>query len=195
MIEINNEFWNNFWANFLSSVLTGIIFSFVITFIIKILRKPKLKICLSVGTNVKGHSLIFYCVNTGSVGVMPNELQWNIYFPLALQPSDSFKEKSGALHIGFEPYNVVNGFNEKPCLPGDSIMLIYIPIELKEGISNFTNQKFESVEKAKYYYSLATTKGQKKYHNFFWDYFNKTKYIEDSTFVKRPIIEIKDKIL
>lgn len=194
MIEFNNEFWNNFWPNFLASILTGIIFSFIITYIIKNLKKPKLKICLSMGTNVDGNSLIFYCVNTGSVGIKPNEMKWKIYFPLAFQPTERFKGKKGVTSIDLESFNYVDGYNENPCLPGDSLMLIYIPFKFKKELTRFSKQNFESIDDVTYYYSISTFNGQKKYHKFFWDYFKSTKYIEDSSFVKRPIIKLKDKI-
>ena len=53
MIELNDVFWNNFWPNFIASILIGIIFSFIITFIVRNFKRPKLKICLSVGSNVE----------------------------------------------------------------------------------------------------------------------------------------------
>mgnify|MGYP006431212425 CR=1 FL=1 len=193
MVELNETFWNNFWSNFMASVLTGIIFSFIITFIVRNLKKPKLKVCLSVGSNVEGNSLIFYCVNTGNVGVMPNELKWKIYFPSAFQPTERFKEAYGRTNIDIESFNYVDGFNENSILPGDSTLLIYIPVKFNRKFTEFSNQNFESIEQTVIYYSITTTKGQKKYQKFFWDYFKKTKYIQDSSFIKRPIIQIKEK--
>lgn len=194
MSIFNTNFWDSFWPNFISSLLIGIIFSFVITFIIKLIRKPQLKVCLSIGTNIEGHSLIFYCLNTGSIGLMPYEIKWNIYFPVVVQPLKNFNERVDQVTLLNKPYNNVMGFNKESVLPGDSILLVYIPVKVNNKFAEYFDS-FDWLDDVKYYYSITTIKGQKKYHSFFWDYFRKRKFIESSEFVKRPILEVKDKIL
>lgn len=151
---------------------------------------------------------MFYAVNTGKVGLMPNEMQWNVYFPFRIQPRDNFKERCDKLTLKNGFYNNCMGFNEKSILPGDSHLLIYISVDVKEfKISEKSPElpehvvehikkdygDFKLIEEAKYYYSLSTTRGQKKYEKFFWGYFKKTDYINDSSFVKRPILEVTEK--
>ena len=124
---------------------------------------------------------------------MPNELKWKIYFPDAFQPNERFKGTFGRTSIDTESFNYVNGFNENSILPGDSTLLIYIPMKFNKNIAELSNQNFENIEKTIIYYSITTIKGQKKYDKLFWDFFKKIKYIQDSSFVKRPIIKVKEK--
>ena len=204
------DFWDKFWPVFTASIISGLIFTFIIGFLISRVRKPKIKICLSIGTNFKGHCLMFYAVNTGKVGLMPNEMQWNVYFPLRIKPRDDYKKGLSVLTYNHQAYHNITGFNEKSILPGDSLRLTYIPVEVKEIKDNDENPEisddlkevlrktvgdFEWIDEAKYYSSLSTIRGQKKYEKFFWDYFKKINYVEDSSFIKRPIFEISEKTL
>ncbi len=202
------DFWSKFWPVFASSILSGVILTFIIGVVISRLRRPKIKICLSIGTNFNGHRLMFYAINTGKVGLMPNEMQWNIYFPMRIEPTENFKKSITKLVYKNKAYNNVTGFNEKSILPGDSHLLIHIPVKVRDfkiknpkssDISSEIIKKtlgdFEWIDEAKYYYSLTTTRGQKKYEKFFWDYFKRKNYIEDSSFIKRPIFEVTEKII
>ena len=191
---IEPQFWDQFWPAFLSSIITALIFTVLIGLLISYLRRPNLKICLSIGTSVKGHSLMFYVVNTGKVGLMPHEMQWNIYFPFALRPRENFKERCDGITLKNQSYNNVMGFNEQAILPGDSLLLIYIPVDKNEKLAEYTTN-FKWIDEAKYYYSITTIRGQKKYVKFFWNYFKKKDFHEDSGFVKRPIFEVTEKVL
>jgi hypothetical protein len=193
-MNIEADFWNQFLPGFIASIISGLIFTVLIGLFLYYVRKPRLKICLSIGTGVKGHSLMFYAVNTGRVGLMPHEMQWNIYFPLALRPRENFNERCSSVTLKMQPYNNVMGFNEKAILPGDSLLLTSVPVDKNEKLAEYL-ESFEWIDEAKYYYSLTTVRGQKKYVKFFWDYFKKTKYLEDSSFIKRPIFEIIEKKL
>lgn len=188
------EFWKHFWPNFASSVVTGILFTFIITLIIQQIRKPKLKVKLSIATGTKNrHSLIFYCINEGGVGLMPNELQWHIYFDLALRPEEEFKHPYRMIHFDDKPFNYFTGTNAESCLPGTSIELVTIPVKKNQAIAD----EFVSIDwldQATYYYSITTTRGRMK-HQSFWEIFKKRKVISDGSFVKRIIFEIKDKVL
>lgn len=187
------DFWKDFWPNFASSIVTGVLFTFVITFIIQQLRKPKLKISLSIGTGTKNrHSLTFYCINEGAVGLMENELQWHVYFDLALRPDESFSNPYKMIHFDNRPYNYFSGTNIESCLPGTSIELITIPVKKNDRIAEQFGD-IEWLDQATYYYSITTTRGQMKYETF-WDIFKKSKVISDGSFVKRRIFEIKEKV-
>jgi hypothetical protein len=189
------DFWSKFWPVFTASIISGLIFTVLIGLIISAVRKPKIKICLSILTGIRGNYILrFYAVNSGKVGLMPNEMQWNIYFPFALQPQEDFKGSIKRIILNKLPYNNSEGFIDKPILPGDSTLLVSIHIDKLKKLAEFLGD-FECLDKAKYYYSISTTRGQKKYQKFFWEFFKKPTYAEGSTFVKRPILEITEKIL
>jgi hypothetical protein len=195
MILIVLDFWSKFWPVFTASIISGLIFTVLIGLLISTIRKPKIKICLSISTGVKGdYSLRFYAINNGKVGLMPNEMQWNVYFPLALQPKESFKGNLVKIILNSLPYYNSGGFNDRPILPGDSLLLVYIHVDKYKKLAELLDD-FEWIDEAKYYYSFSTTRGQKKYQKFFWEFFKKPTYIEGDTFVKRPIFEITEKIL
>jgi len=142
---------------------------------------------------------------------MPNEMQWSVYFPRRIEPQKSFVRPegvmSGILSIGSSSFNYFKGFNNKPVLAGDSLQLIHILVDVNEYKIDNSNGAlpekviedmtihygdFELIDEAKYYYSLTTSRGIKKYEKFFWGYFKKKNSIKTFGFVDRPVFEIKD---
>lgn len=187
------EFWNDFWPNFASSIAAGVIFSFFIAFIVQQIRRPKLKIALSVGTGMRiGNTLNFYCVNEGSVGLMPNEIQWHIYFDSGLKPDDDFEPGYRMFFYEEKSFNHISGMNKESCLPGSSIKLVAVNVTKNKSLMEF-NGDFGLAVSSTYYYSLSTIKGQKRPGGFS-SLFKKRKYIDHGSFVKREIFEITEKV-
>jgi len=190
----DSDFWNSFWPDFFSNVLTAVIFTFMVAYAIRQLRKPKLRICLNIGSGVQNsHSLDFFCVNSGSVGVMSGELQWHVYFPLAIMPDKENDMEYAMIRFDDRPWYHFSGSNAEPCLPGSSIRLALIPVKKNAALAKELGD-FGSIDAALYYYSLTTVKGQKQYDRWL-DIFSKGTFVDDSRFVKRRIFEIKEKVL
>lgn len=188
------EFWKDFWPNFASSIAAGVLFTFIITYLIRRINRPKLRIALNIGTGVNNkHELIFYCINEGSQGLMPSEIQWHVYFDLALMPNSNFKYPNTLITFDKKPFHYFSGINTEPCLPGSSIRLIAIPVKKNEKIAKDI-EEFNWIDQASYFYSLSTSKGIQTEKRFRWP-FEKKKLIDDGSFVQRRIYKIRDKVL
>ncbi|CAG5074787.1 hypothetical protein DYBT9623_05475 [Dyadobacter sp. CECT 9623] len=157
MVCLFEGFWENFWPNFYSNIVSGIILTYVITLVIQRLNNPKLDIVLEISTGTQNHRILnFYCINTGKTGLMPNEMQWHLYFDTAFEFLNiSEVDWIGFYYKGREHYQL-RGTNGLPCLPGSSSLLASFNVKL-----NTDTFPYDQIDDAPFYYSLTTIKGEK----------------------------------
>lgn len=180
------DFWGNFWPNFYSNIASGIILTYIITLAIQRLNNPKLDIVLQIMTGTQNRKkLNFYCVNTGKTGLMPNEIQWHLYFDTAFE----FLNENEVKWLGFfykdRVHYQLTGTNSLSCLPGSSCLLASFDIQLNAG-----KFPYDQIDDAPFYYSLTTIKGEKGKGDIFKSGQEK-EYINDLPNIRRKVFRIK----
>lgn len=166
-------FWQDLWTNLIADILAGVLLSFLIIKILERIRQPHLDVVLSIGTGTKGRrTFIFYCHNTGKTGLLPNEIQWHVYFDAAFQVQNRELEQIRFSYQQREHY-AITGYNKTPCLPNSSCELLTVDV-----VINSKDLIYDSIDQAPFYFSMTTVKGK----------------ISNSTSTALPKIKVVDQI-
>ncbi|GGI50429.1 hypothetical protein GCM10011425_16410 [Mucilaginibacter galii] len=144
----------------MASLIAGILITFLITYLISRIKKPKLEIGLVIGTGTqRTNHFDFYCINTGSTGLMPNQIQWQIYFETIFNIEN---QEVGWMQsvINGKSYNVLNGVNSQPCFPDSSCSILSLSV-VRDKVFPYS-----TITEVPFYYSFSTIDGQQKNRDF-----------------------------